>query len=115
MRVIFIQGLFAATAYARLVSVDQLYKQAVLKDFALIPVAAGEASADQVCQLIEKFWEQHDTLVVISSDLSHFLDYQAAQKLDRKTSVMIEKLQYKRLENNSACGRIPLSGLMKLA
>ncbi len=91
------------------------FLQTVLKDFALIPVVVGDASADQVCQLIEIFWEQGDILVVISSDLSHFLDYQTAKRLDRETSGIIEKLQYEKLESHAVCGRVPVSELMKLA
>lgn len=91
------------------------FLQAVLTDFSLIPVVAGDATADQVCQLIEIFWERDDILVVISSDLSHFHDYQTAQRLDKQTSEIIEKLHYEKLDSFSACGKVPVSGLMALA
>jgi len=91
------------------------FLQTVLDDFCLIPVVAGEASAEQVCQVIEKFWGQEDTLIVISSDLSHFHDYPTAQKIDHKTSEIIQQLQYEKLSSGSACGYVPVSGLMALA
>jgi len=91
------------------------FLQTVLDDFCLIPVVAGDASAEQVCQMIELFWGQADTLVVISSDLSHFHDYLTAKKRDQKTSKIIEQLQYEKLGSGDACGCVPVSGLMALA
>ncbi len=52
---------------------------------------------------------------MISSDLSHFHDYATAQDLDRQTSQQIEQLDYQHLDDDSACGRLPISGLMALA
>jgi MEMO1 family protein len=54
-------------------------------------------------------------LIVISSDLSHYHDYATAQQLDQATSNTIENLHYEQLSFESACGRIPVSGLLKLA
>jgi len=91
------------------------FLQMVLGSFSLIPIVTGDATPDQVCQVIEKFWEQEDVLIVISSDLSHFHDYQTAKKMDQLTSEIIEQLQYEKLDGESACGRVPVSGLMALA
>lgn len=91
------------------------FLQTVLQQFSLIPVVAGEASAEQVCQVLEMFWGQRDCLIVISSDLSHFHDYQTAKTLDKKTSEIFEKLQYEKLDGYSACGCVPVSGLLALA
>jgi len=91
------------------------FLQTVLQQFSLVPVVAGDATAEQVCQLLEHFWEKPGTLIVISSDLSHFHDYEKAQKLDRETSEIIEKLQYEKLDSGSACGRVPIRGLLRLA
>ncbi len=111
----FVDYLDQAHALEHSLEVQLPFLQTVLQDFSLIPVVAGDATADQVCQLIEMFWEQDDVLVVISSDLSHFHDYQTAQVLDQKTSEIIEQLQYEKLDSYSACGKVPVSGLMKLA
>jgi len=91
------------------------FLQTIFKEFLLVPVVAGDASAEQVCQLLEQFWGEPETLVVISSDLSHFHDYETAQKMDRATSVIIEQLQYEKLDSDFACGRVPVSGLLALA
>ncbi|MFW5443231.1 MAG: AmmeMemoRadiSam system protein B [Methylococcaceae bacterium] len=91
------------------------FLQTVLNKFSLIPVVAGNASADQVCQLIEQFWEKPETLIVISSDLSHFYDYETAQQMDRATSDIIEHLLYEKLDSDFACGHVPVNGLLALA
>ena len=75
------------------------FLQTVLKQFSLVPIVAGDAPAEQVCQLLEQFWGKPGTLIVISSDLSHFHEYEIAQKLD----------------SGSACGRVPITGLLLLA
>ena len=91
------------------------FLQTVLKQFSLVPVVAGDAPAEQVCQLLEQFWRKPGTLIVISSDLSHFHNYETAQKLDKETSEIIEHLQYEKLDSGSACGCVPVRGLMLLA
>ncbi len=91
------------------------FLQTVLNDFTLIPIVAGDAPAEQTCQILEMFWDQPETLLLISSDLSHFHDYETAKKLDRETSQIIENLQYEQLGSGSACGRVPVSGLLALA
>lgn len=91
------------------------FLQTVLKGFTLIPIVAGDASAEQVAQVLELFYDDAETLIVISSDLSHYHDYAAAQRLDRETSDKIEHLQYQQLDYESACGRVGVSGLLALA
>lgn len=91
------------------------FLQTVLKDFKLIPIVAGEASAEQVSQVLELFYDDEETLIVISSDLSHYHDYATAQLLDKETSDKIEHLQYQQLDYESACGRVGVSGLLALA
>jgi len=91
------------------------FLQQVLGEFTLIPIVAGDASAENICQVIERFWDCQDTLIVISSDLSHFHDYHTAKKMDLETSALIEQLQYEKLGFESACGRVPVSGLLAFA
>jgi hypothetical protein len=91
------------------------FLQTVIESFTLIPIITGNASAEQVCELIELFWEETATIIVISSDLSHFLDYESAQIKDKETSVFIEDLEYEKLDDDSACGRVAISGLLALA
>ncbi len=91
------------------------FLQMVLNDFQLVPIVAGDATADQVDAVLETIWGGPETLIVISSDLSHYHDYFTAQQKDRHTTKLIEHKQYEQLDFDSACGRVPVSGLLKLA
>ncbi len=91
------------------------FLQEMLDYFAIVPIVAGDATPEQVGEVLEKLWGGPETLIVISSDLSHYHDYATAQKLDKATSELIENLQYDQLAVESACGKVPVSGLLKVA
>lgn len=91
------------------------FLQEMLDDFKIVPIVTGDAPAEQVSQVLEMLWGGEETLIVISSDLSHYHDYATCQKLDKATSAAIEKLQFESLGFDSACGRVGISGLLKLA
>lgn len=91
------------------------FLQEMLDDFTIVPIVAGDATPEQVSQVIDTLWGGNETLIVISSDLSHYHDYATAKQLDQATSQFIEHLQYERLASNAACGEVPVSGLLKLA
>jgi hypothetical protein len=88
------------------------FLQAVLHDFKVAPLLVSEAGSDEVAEVLERLWGGVETLIVISSDLSHYLDYATAQELDRQTSRAIEQLQPDAIGRHQACGRNPLSGLL---
>ncbi|WP_347987349.1 AmmeMemoRadiSam system protein B [Methylomonas sp. AM2-LC] len=90
------------------------FLQSVLPNFSLIPIVTGDASIDQVCEVLELLWGGDETLLVISSDLSHYHDYATAQQIDQTTSRLIEDCQYEILTSENACGQLPISGLLKL-
>ncbi len=69
--------------------------------------------SQQVGQVIARLWGGEETLIVISSDLSHYHDYATAQRLDKQTSEIIEHLNYQELSSEAACGKVPVSGLLK--
>ena len=75
---------------------------------------AGDASPEQVSQALELLWGGDETLLVISSDLSHYHNYATAKRLDQSTSDLIEQLQYQSITSEAACGKVPVSGLLKL-
>lgn len=110
----FVDYIEQAHALEHSLEVHLPFLQEVLKNFTLVPIVAGDASADQVCQALELLWGGDETLLVISSDLSHYHDYATAQRLDQATSRMIENLQYGDLSPDSACGKVPVSGLLML-
>jgi len=91
------------------------FLQSILDDFVLIPLLVGEADADAVCAVLEAAWGGPETLIVISSDLSHFHDYATAKRLDSETSRAIESLQPDQIQHENACGRNPVNGLLKAA
>lgn len=89
--------------------------QIVLERFKLIPLVVGDASADEVSDAIDAVWDEPKTLVVVSSDLSHYHDYETARRMDEATSLAIEGLQGCGLEYEHACGRNPIRGLLESA
>lgn len=105
----------AAHALEHSLEVHLPFLQTVLSSFTLVPLVVGETSPSQVAEVLEQFWNDDATLIVVSSDLSHYHDYQTAQKCDRKTSSAIEALDYDHIEYEDACGRNPLNGLLYFA
>lgn len=91
------------------------FLQETLGEFGLVPLVVGEASPEEVAEVLETLWGGPETLIVVSSDLSHYHDYHTAQRLDRATSQAIEQLRWQDIEYDHACGRTPVSGLLYLA
>lgn len=90
------------------------FLQSVLKDFTLLPLAVGMATAAEVAEVLEKVWGGEETLFVISSDLSHYLPYAAAQFVDNKTVNNIIDLK-RTITHDEACGATPINGLILAA
>jgi AmmeMemoRadiSam system protein B len=105
----------AAHAREHSLEVHLPFLQAQLDAFALIPLVVGDATPEQVEQAIDYLWGDAGTLIVISSDLSHYHDYATARRLDADTAKTIEALQPERLDGNKACGYLPVSGLLLTA
>jgi AmmeMemoRadiSam system protein B len=91
------------------------FLQESLSHFKLVPLVVGDCSADEVAEVLEQVWGGEETLIVISSDLSHYHDYATAVRMDRKTSEAIETLHPEALNYEDACGRNPILGLLKVA
>ena len=91
------------------------FLQVVLNDFELIPLVVGDASKKDVAEVLELVWGGEETLIVISSDLSHYQSYKVAQQIDRATSDAIEQLQPDQIHYDMACGRNPVNGLLEVA
>lgn len=111
----FVEYLDQAHTYEHSLEVQLPFLQEVLDNFEIVPIVAGDATPEQVSQVLDALWGGDETLIVISSDLSHFHDYATAQQLDKSTSRAIEHLQYEQLAFDSACGKVPVSGMLKLA
>ncbi len=91
------------------------FLQQTLAGFTLLPLVVGDADADTVAAVLEAAWGGPETLIVVSSDLSHYHDYATAQRLDGETTRAIEGLQPERIGYGQACGRNPLNGLLEVA
>ena len=90
------------------------FLQKALGDFELIPLVVGHATTEDVAQVLERLWDGEETLVVVSSDLSHYLGYAQAQATDRDTARLILNRQ-PILDPYQACGAIPANGLLTVA
>ncbi|MEO8559462.1 MAG: AmmeMemoRadiSam system protein B, partial [Rhodospirillales bacterium] len=88
------------------------FLQQVLGQFTLAPVLVGDASPDSVARLLREAWGGPETLIVISSDLSHYHDYATAQQLDGAAAQAIEMLRPDLLKDDQACGNRALRGFM---
>lgn len=108
----FVVELDPAHAYEHSLEVQLPFLQEVLGQFSLVPVVVGDASAEEVSAVLEELWGDEETLIVISSDLSHYQDYATARKMDKATSLAIERLRPQDIGFEYACGRLPISGLL---
>jgi AmmeMemoRadiSam system protein B len=104
----------AAHALEHSLEVQLPFLQQALADFKLVPLAVGDATPAEVAQVLNVLWGGPETLIVISSDLSHFQPYHAAQALDQETVLRILNLS-DTLTHHQACGGTPINGLLLAA
>lgn len=87
------------------------FLQTVLDSFTLLPLVVGMASPEEVAEVLDKVWGGPETLIVISSDLSHYLPYDAAAQIDGRTADTILRLE-ETVTHQQACGGTPVNGLI---
>lgn len=104
----------AAHAQEHALEVQLPFLQSVLDDFTLVPLAVGHATPAEVAQVLALLWGGPETLIVVSSDLSHYLPYRAAQASDEATVQTMMNLGSS-LTHQQACGGICINGLMLAA
>lgn len=90
------------------------FLQAMLGRFSLVPLGVGHASADEVAEVLERLWGGEETLVIISTDLSHYLPHADARAADSTTVDRILALDPS-LDHEGACGATPLNGALRVA
>ena len=110
-----VQVFDAAHAQEHSLEVQLPFLQEILDEFELVPIVVGDATTDEVAEVIDIAWQDDSTLIVISSDLSHYHDYGSAQKMDRHTCSAIESLNPDGIGVDDACGRHPVKGLLTIA
>ncbi len=104
----------AAHALEHSLEVQLPFLQSVLHDFTLVPLAVGDATAKEVAEVLETLWGGPETVIVISSDLSHYLPYAEAMQADHDTVELI--MRGRQLHSNEqACGAMPINGLLLAA
>jgi len=91
------------------------FLQTLLDEFTLVPLVVGDATPETVAEVLEALWGGPETLIVISSDLSHYLDYDKAKKRDQATCQAIEHLDAGSIGPDDACGCHPIGGLLEVA
>ncbi len=91
------------------------FLQCIFSVFQIVPLVVGDATPAQVEAVLRLLWGGIETVVVVSSDLSHYLEYQRARRTDRATARAIEALRPQDIGPSQACGAIPVKGLLSLA
>jgi hypothetical protein len=110
-----VQQLDAAHAREHSLEVQLPFLQTVLADFTLVPLVVGQATGADVARVLEALWGGEETVIVVSSDLSHYLPYDVARRLDADTTLAIEQLAPDSIRQDQACGRLPVQGLLLAA
>lgn len=90
-------------------------QRALSGDFSVLPLAVGDATADAVAECLERVWGGPETLVVVSSDLSHYLPYDVARRVDRNTAEAILAYKAGAIGHEHACGATAVWGLLLVA
>ncbi len=111
----FVREMDQAHALEHSLEVHLPFLQEVLTEFSLVPVVVGDCTPKEVAELLEKVWGGAETLIVVSSDLSHYHDYATARKMDALTCRAIEQLDVDSIDSEHACGVMPLRGLLTAA
>src|SRR5271154_630279 len=83
--------------------------------FEIVPILVGDADQSSVAEALRRVWGGPETVVAISSDLSHFLDQSSAQSIDSDTVRRIETLDAAALDGRRACGFLPIKGALEIA
>ncbi len=103
-----------AHAQEHSLEVEIPFLQMVLGDFSLVPLAVGNTSPEDVAEVLTRLWGGNETLIVVSSDLSHYLPYEDARQIDAKTARQILALS-PIINHYQACGATPVNGLLRVA
>ena len=92
--------------------VEMPFLQTVLSSFQLVPLVVGDAAPQEVAHLLRQLWDGPETLIVVSSDLSHYHSYETARRLDLSTAEAIERGEWVSLGASRACGWVAVAGLL---
>jgi AmmeMemoRadiSam system protein B len=102
-------------AFEHSLEVQLPFLQSVLEDFQVLPLAVGRCPVDAVTAVLEELWDGDETVVVVSTDLSHYHPQAAAREIDDRTAAAIADLAPEEIRDTDACGATPLRGLLHAA
>ena len=102
----------AAHAPEHALEVELPFLQALLPRFRVVPLVVGNATPLEVAEALRRLWSGPETLIVVSSDLSHYHDYDTARRLDAATAAAVERGDWAALGPNRACGFLAVAGLL---
>lgn len=91
------------------------FLQRINPDLKIVPILIGRVSPELIADVMEPYIGRDDVLIVASSDLSHYHDYETARKMDRETAKAICELRTDRVKHDHACGWVAIRGLIDLA
>jgi len=93
--------------------VELPFLQVLLPSFRIVPLVVGDAEPQAVADVLRRLWGGPETLIVVSSDLSHYHDYETARRLDSATAELIERGAWAEIAPDRACGWLAIAGLLK--
>jgi MEMO1 family protein len=92
--------------------VELPFLQTLLVSFQVVPLLVGDATPEEIAQMMLQLWESPGTLIVVSTDLSHYHNYETARRLDAATAAAIEHGDWASLGPHQACGSRAVAGLL---
>jgi MEMO1 family protein len=95
--------------------VELPFLQLLLRTFAIVPLVVGDARSQEVAEVLQRLCGGPETVIVVSSDLSHYHDYDMARRIDAATAAAIERGDWERIGATQACGHLAVAGLLMAA
>ncbi|MBN2886378.1 MAG: AmmeMemoRadiSam system protein B [Chromatiaceae bacterium] len=105
----------AAHAFEHSLEVQLPFLQRLLEHFSLVPLVVGDATTEEVAEVLDVLWGGDESLILVSSDLSHYQSYAGARRLDAAATAAIESLRPEALLDEQACGSRAVRGLLAVA
>src|SRR3954454_25165374 len=107
-----VQAADAPHAPEHALEVELPFLQVLLPRFMAVPLLVGEARPEEVAAVLDRLWGGPETVIVVSSDLSHFHNYETARRRDAETAAAIEDGAWNALGLGDACGYLAVAGLL---
>src|SRR3954447_3993353 len=107
-----VQAADAPHAPEHALEVELPFLQVLLPRFTAVPLLVGDARPEEVAAVLDRLWGGPETVIVVSSDLSHFHAYETAQRRDAETAAAIERGAWADLGPGDTCGYLAIASLL---